>query len=69
MLKFLEFYAKACNTTLESSSLLQKLEAQEHSTRMHANPDRGLYPDSSFHPDSGLSQGGTDSGLHIDSGF
>ena len=28
-----------------------------------------LYPDSSFHPDSGLSQCGTDSGLHLDSGL
>ena len=29
----------------------------------------GLYPDSSFHPDSGLSQGGTDSYLHPNSGL
>ena len=28
-----------------------------------------LYPDSGFHPDSGLSQGGTDSCLHPDSGL
>ena len=26
--------------------------------------DSALYPDSGFHSDSGLSQGGTDSGLH-----
>ena len=28
-----------------------------------------LYPDSGFQSDSGLSQGGIDSGLHPDSGF
>ena len=31
--------------------------------------DWGLYPDSNFHPDSGLSQGGTDSCLHPNSGM
>ena len=30
----------------------------------HFHSDSALYPDSSFQSDSGLSQGGTDSGLH-----
>ena len=41
----------------------------------HFHSDSALYPDSSFQSNSGLSQGGTDSGLdahsclHPDSGF
>ena len=34
-----------------------------------SNFDWGLDPDSGFHPDSGLSQGGTDSCLHPNSGL
>ena len=30
----------------------------------HFHSDSALYPNSSFQSDSGLSQGGTDSGLH-----
>ena len=37
--------------------------------RAHFHFDRGLYPDSGFRLDSGLSQGGTDSGLHPDISF
>ena len=37
--------------------------------RAHFQSDSALYPDSSFQSDSGLSQGGTDSGLHPDSGL
>ena len=33
----------------------------------HFHSDSALYPDSSFQSDSGLSQGGTDSGLHLHS--
>ena len=42
---------------------------------VHFHSDSALYPDSSFQSDSGLSQGGTDNGLHPhsclypDSGF
>ena len=32
-------------------------------------PDRGLYSDSSFHPNYGLFQSGSDSGLHPDGDF
>ena len=35
----------------------------------HFHFDCGLYPESGFHPDSGLSQGGTDCFLHPDSGL
>ena len=47
----------------------------DHRSAGYFHSDSALYPDSSFQSDSGLSQGGTDSGLHPhsclhpDSGF